>query len=357
VDSAVRWASLLLGIPALLLPVWPATSVEGAAVMQRQACFECHPSPGVRSNPVDKVLRARYTPTSLTAAIWSHGPKLFSRGDPAAFTEGDALRLLAWFALAGAFDAAGDPKQGAKTFRLQSCRLCHQEKDRAAAPPVSQWPSVHSPAALFLAMWRHAPLMRAALDENRMMWPSLSSKEIRNILAYARQSNRAPSADPPELRLGDPETGRAILGTRPCVTCHSAVQTTAARPAAQTFAALAGILWNHAPMMSNLPPSLNAGEIENLLAYLWQSRYFDEPGEVGQGRTVFESRRCAACHDTLPAVRPYDSSAMLAAFWKHQGPVLEKARELGIVWPKLSGKDMAHLIAYANSVRRPPLVK
>ena len=110
-------------------------------------------------------------------------------------------------------------------------------------------------------------------------------------------------------------------------------------------------------MMMSLPPSLNSAEMADLLAYLWQSRYFDEPGDVAGGRTLFEVRRCAACHDGFPAASDYDATAMLAAFWKHQGAVLEKARSLGIVWPKFSGREMANLISYANSVRRRPLVK
>ncbi|MBL8212214.1 MAG: c-type cytochrome [Bryobacterales bacterium] len=356
-ERLARRSVLLVVLGLASWPVQAASAEEGAAWMQRQSCGECHDVATMRPGILTKLLRTRYTPASLTGVIWNHGATLLSRTSMPGPDRAAADSVLAYFARAGYFETAGDPKQGARVFRLQNCAECHQEKDRAPAPAVSRWPALLSPASLFLAMWRHAPMMRAALDDNKMMWPSLSTMEIRDLLAYARTNNNTPAGPPPDFRLGDAEKGRALLNSRACVTCHRGVRTMDGRPAGQSFTALAGILWNHAPMMMSLPPSLNSAEMADLLAYLWQSRYFDEPGDVAGGRTLFEVRRCAACHDGFPAASDYDATAMLAAFWKHQGAVLEKARSLGIVWPKFSGREMANLISYANSVRRRPLVK
>ncbi len=348
---------ILLALGLASSPGWAASAEEGAQWMRRAGCGECHDVAAMRPGVPTKLQRTRYTPASLTGAIWNHGPSLLARTPGTAPDAAAAASILTYFARAGYFETAGDARQGARVYRQQNCAQCHQEKDRPPAPPVSRWPALLSPGSLFLAMWRHAPLMRTALDANQMMWPSLSAVEIRDLVAYARASNNALADAVPDLRLGDAEAGRKLLGSRACLTCHRGRRTMEGRPAGQSFTALAGILWNHAPMMMNLPPSLNSGEMADLLAYLWQSRYFDEPGDVAGGRTLFEVRRCAACHGTFTAASDYDATAMLAAFWKHQGSVFEKVRSLGVVWPKFTGREMANLISYANSVRRPPLVK
>lgn len=344
--------------PALLAAEPLGSAKQGMAVLEQQGCVQCHQFPNSpRVGGVERLLRTRHTPSSLTGAIWNHGPQIFSHGKPARFQPSDAFQLLFLFAAAGFFEQPGDPRRGVRTFTQQGCAVCHQEEDRTSAPPVSRWPSLSSSTALFVAMWRHAPVMREALDARRMPWPSLSSTEIRDILAYARQGNGAPQPEAPHLQFGDPEQGKALLTGKACLTCHRSRLKLEGSPRLQSFTNLAGVLWNHAPMMLSVPPVLDSSAVDHLLGYLWDSQYFEEPGNAAAGRNVFELRRCAACHSTFPGSKDYDATSMLAALWRHQGPVFEKSRGLGIVWPRFTGADMANVIAYANSVRRPALVK
>lgn len=139
-----------------------------------------------------------------------------------------------------------------------------------------------------------------------------------------------------------------------CAVCHSLRNASRGFRVERSLADLASILWNHAPMMMNLPPSLNREEIAGLTAHLWASHYFDETGNPVSGKEVFEEKRCNACHSAFPTAQPFDSAAMLHALWRHTPAVVNQANAKGISWPKFYSHEMADLAAYCDSLRPAP---
>ena len=59
-------------------------------------------------------------------------------------------------------------------------------------------------------------------------------------------------------------------------------------------------MWNHAPLMHQRAgdsfPILGPGDMSNLVAYLFAQRYFYDEGDAARGAKVFETKRCASCH-------------------------------------------------------------
>src|SRR4029077_8790202 len=99
------------------------------------------------------------------------------------------------------------------------------------------------------------------------------------------------------------EQGAEVLRRENCLLCHSLQGeggTSApdlARRVAQNFtpAALASLMWNHAPTMwaeiaaKNIPmPRLTQADAENLFAYLYSVRFFDRLGDAGRGKQLFD---------------------------------------------------------------------
>jgi len=80
-------------------------------------------------------------------------------------------------------------------------------------------------------------------------------------------------------------------------------------------------------------------------------------GNAGRGHRIFESKKCATCHNDAssgaPALgkpsEPYSAISMVAILWKHGPSMLEKMQARQIPWPKFSEREMANLIAYLNS--------
>jgi mono/diheme cytochrome c family protein len=264
--------------------------------------------------------------------------------------------MIAWFAAAGYFEPPGDSKQGAKTFASQLCTKCHSLSEPGTGPPVSKWTALSDPVDLFLAVWQHAPAMKTAMDKRTMSWPSLSIEELSDILAYIEPLTASRTKEV-TLVLGDSTKGRQIYSLRGCTSCHKGRQTRENVPLPHSFTELAAILWNHAPMMTNLPPMLTRQEMADLVAYLWASRYFEEGGRVMPGKSVFEGKRCVTCHETLHSVKPFSAASMVAALWKHSPAALTKAGVGAIPWTPFSDGEMADLVAYLNIARSAALVE
>jgi len=343
-----------------------ADASRGAALIESQGCLECHnftrqPRRASLSKPLARLLKKHLTPARLTGALWSHAPTMWTaiqRSDRAfpTITTQQANDMIAWFATAGYFEPPGDAKQGARAFQSQQCGKCHTASDARNAPPVSKWTSLADPVDLFLSIWQHAPAMRAAMDKRTMNWPSLSTEELGDILAYVEPLT-ASKSKPATLVLGDPDKGRQLYNLRGCTSCHKGRQTRENVPLAHSFTELASVLWNHAPMMTNLPPMLTRQEMGDLVAYLWASRYFEEGGRVMQGKAVFESKRCISCHESLHSVRPFSAASMIAALWKHSPAALVKSGVPKIPWTPFLDGEMADLVAYLNIARSAALVE
>lgn len=342
-----------------------ADASRGAKLLADRQCLSCHDFDKTvgraSTGALAKLRKTQLKPAQLVGAMWGHLPTMWGEAgaDSAAFgkwSEQEASDLMAWFAAAGYFEPAGDSRRGAALFEGQGCALCHPFTAPAKAGngeiiPVDQWTSLYDPIGLLHAVWRHAPSMKAALDRKTMNWPSMTVSEFADVLAFV-YSRKPHNGTPVQLVLGDPEKGMAIFKMKGCISCHSRMPATREAGLLHSFTELTAVLWNHAPMMTSLPASLNREEIADVVAYLWKSRYFEDNGNVVKGRSVFERKRCAACHPEAKAVAKASAVEMMAAAWRHVPGPLQQARGKGIPWAKFEGGEMADLLAYLASFIR-----
>ncbi|MFN7935334.1 MAG: cytochrome c [Bryobacteraceae bacterium] len=360
-------ATILLLLAPAAFPAGPADAARGAKILSERQCLQCHDFARHTGRslvgPLAKLRKSQLKPAQLVGAMWSHLPTMTAAAGSHApsfqpWSEQDAADLLAWFAAAGYFDPAGDSKRGEALFTSQGCVSCHPLSAVANGKPangdtipVDGWKSLHNPIALLHSVWRHAPSMKAALDGKTMRWPALTVPEFADLLAFVYSRVPANGAGV-NLTLGDAEKGKAIFSMKGCSSCHAKMPASREAGLLHSFTELTAIFWNHAPMMTSLPASLNREEIADVVAYLWVSRYFEDSGSVVRGRSVFQRKHCEACHNEARPVAKNSAVAMLAAAWKHAPAAVEQARGKGISWPKFESGEMGDLIAYLSSLIR-----
>lgn len=336
----------------------PGDAARGGQLLDALKCNGCHQfaprwSMG-HPAALERLLKSPLTPARFAERVWNHAPKMWSATQEAGvgfpgLSEQQASDLLTWFFAAGYFDPAGDERRGERVFTRGGCHVCHlMEGNQGGGPGVSEW-NISNYPALLVGLWSHWPAMNAAMGRRRLVWPSVDSAQMRDLMAFVQ--SRFPAKLDPEMRAGDEKAGRLLFVSKGCAKCHPPGAGADAFPQYRGFTELAASFWNHIPMMTRAPQPLNRAEMSDIVAYLWSVRYFEEIGSAKRGARIFQSLRCGECH-AAPVRADFRTSSMIAALWKHTPEVMEKMREKKIGWPKFAGTEVEDLIAHFASGTR-----
>ena len=380
---------LLLSVVLALAPLaWPPPSAgqitiipgsarHGADLFREKGCIQCHAFNGKGGDgapDLSQKAQKTSTPMLLAAALWNHGPTMWaaqrSRQIQPTLDSTETADLFAYFYSLSYFNTPGDAGKGKVVFEKNNCTRCHAGTGQqpGIGPGISTSNEVQDPIRCAERMWNHSGKMYEEMVRAAISWPSLSSQNIVDLIAYFRSMPEARSQSA-AFQPGDPELGRLTFESR-CESCHSFGTRTAERkidllkaPGPHTMTDYASAMWNHAPLMHKRAgsdfPILAIGEMGNLVAYLFAQRYFYEEGDAARGARVFQDKNCALCHeqqrqqtgapDLTLATERYSPITMSGAVWRHGPAMFEKMRQQNLVWPQLSGPEMSNLIAYLNS--------
>jgi cytochrome c2 len=175
------------------------------------------------------------------------------------------------------------------------------------------------------------------------------------------------------LLEGDPFRGRTLFVSKLCNQCHSVwghggslgpeiARVVSGKPLAQ----LTGEFWNHTPRMIDETiekgyawPTLQRGEMADLLSYLYYLRLFDDPGEASRGAATMARLRCDSCHSLrgeggtsagpLDRFSAFTSPLPLAQAMWNAGPTMRGSQSgRGMQIPEFSGVEMAHIQAFIH---------
>ncbi|MBZ5557485.1 MAG: c-type cytochrome [Acidobacteriia bacterium] len=186
---------------------------------------------------------------------------------------------------------------------------------------------------------------------------------------------------PLSIELPDnPTAGARVFVEKNCVRCHG-LGADEGRIGPDlgrihfpgTVLDLAGVFWNHAPVMREkmqdlkiVQPHLEPREMADLVAFLTAYRYYlTEVGHSGNpiaGRAVFESKSCPQCHAMAGATtfdKPgprldrykgqYSAILLAQVMWNHSPEMASLMRGRGMTFPRLTGVEMADLLAYLQA--------
>jgi cytochrome c2 len=362
--------------------------LAGSQVFGAKGCVKCHSVNGAGGKvgpDLARIARA-HSFYDLATAMWNHLPRMADRmrqlgiARPNLTTE-EAGNLVAFLYTLNYFEPPGNPDTGKRLFGEKRCIVCHQINGvgGVVGPNLDAIGREGSPIAVAAAMWNHGPAMVEVMRAKGVARPSFTGGELRDLLAYLVPAATAMPSGPVYALPGRVDTGRRLFIERRCIECHSVAgqggrvgPDLVERGVRRSLLEFAAAMWNKAPAMlaamqprGITVPQLQAGEMADIIGYLYSVRYFAGPGDVRRGWTVATDKGCLRCHglygergkpasDLARAPRLDPPPAVLAALWNHaivtaQTPSGEKAP-----WPELGPEEMADLVAALGSLGRRP---
>jgi mono/diheme cytochrome c family protein len=167
----------------------------------------------------------------------------------------------------------------------------------------------------------------------------------------------------------DAERGKQVMRDQNCLACHNVRGEggmTAPDLAARliddyTPASLASLLWNHLPEMWSAMrndqvarPRPAERDSEDMFAFLYSAHFLNPAGTQARGERAFEQRGCAACHSAGPGTPVEnwrgisDPFALVQQMWNHASLMRASREQRGVVFEKLSSRDLADLTAFVT---------
>ena len=171
----------------------PAQSIAaGSRVYGEKGCSGCHAINGVGAD-IGPDLAHISAPSlaSLVAALWNHLPKMADRMRTAGhtaphFEPWEAANLMAFLFWAAAWTPPGDTVRGRELFTSRHCILCHRVGNEGGVigPALDGLRAVASPIDLAADLWNHAPAMAEQMRARGVARPTLSGRDIDDLLAF-----------------------------------------------------------------------------------------------------------------------------------------------------------------------------
>ena len=164
-------------------------SETGRAVFAAKRCDSCH-TLGPRDKAMNRLgggLKDFNTLSGFTAAMWNHSHELPAdvadvAGHPVAISTTEMRELVSYLYFNGGFDEQGNVDDGRKVFRDAGCQACH-----GPAAPGDTAPAISgsmSAARMASAVWSHGPQMLDAMEQRGIEWPSLTGRQMTNLIAF-----------------------------------------------------------------------------------------------------------------------------------------------------------------------------
>ena len=394
---AVRWTVVAVIALLFLRPLGPALAqplfspaqdpLAGSRVFGAKGCAKCHSVNGV-GGKIGPDLGRIPRPKSfydLAAAMWNHLPKMaeamrqFGVARPY-LDPRETADLIAFLYTLNYFDPPGNVQGGRRLFTEKKCVVCHQVGGTGGVvgPNLDSLAQFGSPILVAAAMWNHGPAMAEAMRARQIERPTFKDTELLDLIAYLKSASPAPAEGPFYVLPGRAEEGRKLFVDKRCILCHSVggqggrvVPDLVERGLHRSLTQFAAGMWNKAPAMMEAMrargiavPQLRAEEMADLVAYLYSVQYFAEPGNPQKGRELLTDKGCLTCHSVagkggkgasdFARVKGLDDPAtVISGLWNHSFIMEYRAGRRKGAWSQLSSDEIAHLVAFLQSLGRP----
>jgi mono/diheme cytochrome c family protein len=349
----------------------PGDVKEGWNVFALKKCSVCHSiwGEGGKEGPDLGTLPESYVSQSqLAALMWNHWPGMWGKMEAKKIshhkmTKKEMADLFAFLYFLRYMDEPGNPRNGKTLMESKHCSKCHPVVKEGAKGDLSVWGMYINPILWAQMMWNHAPQMEREMKKRGLAWTEFKGNEMVDLIAYIRSLNT--KAEKIYLSPGNLQNGKKLFDQKGCVQCHSPrgeLDLSKKKDFPRTLAQLAGMMWNHSPRMwkgmvekGMERPTLSSQEMADLVAYLFSTQYFDEPGDPEKGKHVFVKKQCNLCHakstkmQSLSGLKGQISPIFMAqTMWNHGPEMLEKMRKAKVSWGKINGMEMADLMEFLN---------
>ena len=249
--------------------------------------------------------------------------------------------------------------RGAGLFNTLSCVQCHSVNGKGGTVASDLGRLIDrnfTPASLAATMWNHAPTMWAKMGERNVRPADLNEQAASDLFAYfyaARYFEKP----------GDAGRGKRLFSSKHCSECHGLTDAKIPeiKPVSEWASmsqpiALVNEMWNHGKTMRRefafrkfSWPELTAQDLGDILVYLRNlPSSQNAPARVeitsgANGQTLFEEKRCAACHkgklDLAPLFKNRTLTDIAVEMWNHEPKMNPNP-------PQLTLDEMSELVSY-----------
>jgi len=361
----------------------PGSPVEGGRIFMEKGCMKCHAIQGLGGAAAPDLgkVRAAWSFLDIAGVMWNHTPRMnaeFERRKISrpTFTSEEVFQLISFVYFLNYFGDPGNPVRGKEIFEELQCSACHTVGGFGAegGTPLDLFQSAKSPAVIGAALWNANREMTGDMIERGIPRPRYEGNDIVDILAFIRnESSPGEATGAVYLPPGNPRRGEEVFEEKGCGHCHAVrgrgehVAPDLGSPEFRgMLAAMEGQMWNHGPEMWKSMeeagigyPTFTAGEMSDLMTYLYFSNLIDPPGDPENGQKLFEEKGCVSCHglspyeDTLAQsvseMELTSASAVIAAMWNHASEMKEAAETMNVAWPQFKPGEMRDLVAFIRS--------
>jgi len=390
-ESAMKQLQTIMALLALASSlVWFSAAkvfsqdpLAGSRVFGSKGCSQCHAVNGVGgkiATDLGRIAKPR-TFYDLASAMWNHLPEMAAQmrklnKPPPQLSPRETGDLIAFLATVNYFDPVGDAKAGRKIFADKQCVVCHQIEGVGGVFGPSLDSIVQFGPIFFAAtMWNHGPSMAEAMQARGIKRPQFSGSELRDLIAYVKFVSRGRGDQPMQVLPGRVEDGERLFASRGCVDCHgirgSGGPVAPALSGKRNYTSLfefAAAMWNKGPLMMRemqrravTVPPLQANELADIVGYLYSVDYFAGPGDPRKGEQVINAKGCLNCHSVrgkggaigpdFGKIRGLEQPVnVVSAMWNHASTMEQKTVEKSLVWPLLTGRDLADIVVFIQAV-------
>jgi mono/diheme cytochrome c family protein len=360
----------------------------GAGVFNAKGCVKCHAIRGV-GGTIGPDLARTERPRSfydLAAALWNHAPTMAARMHQLGIARPhldsrEAGDLAGYLFTLNYFERQGNAVVGRRLFAEKRCVACHRVGSTGGTigPRLDGVKPVASPIFLAAAMWNHGPQMAELMQRENITRPSFKGSELVDLITYLNSVSPRMSHAPLYVLPGRADEGGRLFTQKGCVDCHSvggaadpAKPSLAERALHMNLTEFAAAMWNKAPRMQQAMQSRLGGvvsqlqpqEMADIVGFLYAARYFRQAGDPRKGVIVTANKGCLHCHglygergkvasDLTRAAWIETSTGVLSALWNHTFIADPRRERERTPWPLFRGEEMADLVAYLRSLRRP----
>jgi len=343
----------------------------GWKVFTMKKCSTCHAiwGEGGKEGPDLGILPQSYVSQSqLAALMWNHWPEMWGKMTAKKIPvqkmdKKEMADLFAFLYFIRYMDEPGNPQNGKMLMETKHCSKCHPVVKEGAKGDLSRWGMYINPILWAQMMWNHTPQMEQEMRKKGLSWVEFKGNEMVDLIAYIRSLSS--ETEKVYLSPGNLQSGKKLFTQKGCILCHSPrgeLDLSKKKDFPRTLAQLAGMMWNHSHKMWKRMeekglerPILTPQEMADLVAFLFSTQYFDEPGNPEEGKKVFAKKQCNLCHSkstktpNLSLLKGQISPILMAqTMWNHGPEMLEKMRKAKVPWRKIDGKEMADLMEYLN---------
>ena len=197
-------------------------SLAGGRVFTQKGCGLCHAIRGLGPSAGPELARIERRSFFDIGAAMSNHLRGVSVPKPTLSAD-EVTSLVAFLFTLQYHDQPGDAKAGEQAFTAKGCIQCHEVGGQGGrrGPSLDFLKGANSPVLVAVALWNHGPQMAAVAAARGIPRPTFTGQELGDIVAFIGAAAKEGSGEPTSIQPGVPENGQKLFKTRQCRECHS----------------------------------------------------------------------------------------------------------------------------------------